>query len=427
VAAGAGVTVAAIRTPVEEAGSFGVIEADRRGRIQAFREKPSDPVGLPDAPHQVLASMGNYIFTTEALVRAVTTDAADEGSHHDIGGDIIPRMVAGGDAVVYDFGMNDVPGATDRDRGYWRDVGTLDSYYSANMDLISVQPVFNLYNMSWPIYSWNSAAPPAKLVFEDDHRRGQAFDSMLCAGTIVSGGTVRGSILSSDVRVHSGGLVEGSVILQGVQVGRGAVVRRAIIDKNVVIPPDASIGVNLDEEAARLIQFQQSYQAAAKMLQVAQSVMDTLLQDIRYALRVCVRMTFAALVRHRCDAGCFRRKAQHVQGVGNHRFVWLVRAIPFEHCEFRRMQRPALAIAEHAGEIEDLRFARCEQLLTGKFRRSVEIELAPFARGGAQLRLEGVQVELQQTLPFELVKRGTTASPSPPQNRANKPRHRAIA
>ena len=248
VASGAGVTVAAIRSAIEEAASFGVIEADEQGRIRAFREKPSDPVGLPDAPHQVLASMGNYIFTTEALIRAVTTDAADESSNHDIGGDIIPRMVAEGEAVVYDFGLNDVPGATDRDRGYWRDVGTLDSYYSANMDLISVHPVFNLYNMSWPIYSWNSAAPPAKLVFEDDQRRGQAFDSMLCAGTIVSGGTVRGSILSPDVTVHSGALVEGSVILQGVQVGRGAIVRQAIIDKNVVVPSEARIGVDLDED-----------------------------------------------------------------------------------------------------------------------------------------------------------------------------------
>ena len=251
VASGAGVTVAAIRSPIEEAGSFGVIEADAHGRIHAFREKPADPAGLPDAPHQVLASMGNYIFTTEALIRAVTTDAADEGSNHDVGGDIIPRMVAEGDAFVYDFELNDVPGATDRDRGYWRDVGTLDSYYSANMDLISVHPVFNLYNMSWPIYSWSAPAPPAKFVFEDGQRKGQAFNSMLCAGTIVSGGTVRGSILSPDVMVHSGALVEGSVILQGVQVGQGAVVRGAIIDKNVVIPPEATIGVDPDEDRQR--------------------------------------------------------------------------------------------------------------------------------------------------------------------------------
>src|SRR5258708_3445769 len=199
VASGAGVTVAAIRTPIEESASFGVIEADEHGRILAFREKPSNPAGLPDAPHQILASMGNYIFTTEALVRAVTTDAADESSNHDLGGDIIPRMVGDGEAVVYDFDTNEVPGATQRDRGYWRDVGTLDSYYAANMDLVSVHPVFNLYNRSWPIYSWSAAAPPAKFVFEDDKRKGQAFDSMLCAGPILSAGTVRGSTLSPDV------------------------------------------------------------------------------------------------------------------------------------------------------------------------------------------------------------------------------------
>ncbi len=251
IASEAGVTVAAIRSPIEEAGSFGVIEPDEHRNITAFREKPSDPVGLPDAPHQVLASMGNYVFSTEALIRAVTMDAADESSDHDIGGDIIPRMVAEGDARVYDFASNEVPGAMDRDRGYWRDVGTLDSYYSANMDLISVHPVFNLYNRSWPIYSWNEPAPPAKFVFDDDERRGQAFNSMLCAGAIVSGGTVRGSILSPEVVVHSGALVEGSVIMHGVQVGRGAVIRGAIIDKNVVVPEGARIGVDPDDDRRR--------------------------------------------------------------------------------------------------------------------------------------------------------------------------------
>ena len=251
VRSGAGVTVAAIRSPIEEAGSFGVIEADESARILAFREKPSDPVGLPDAPHQVLASMGNYIFSKGALIKAVTLDAADENSNHDIGGDIIPRMVAEGDARVYDFGDNEVPGATGRDRGYWRDVGTLDSYYSANMDLISVHPIFNLYNRSWPIYSWQEPAPPAKFVFDDDQRRGQAFNSMLCSGVIVSGGTVRGSILSPDVVVHSTAYVEGSVLLQGVQVGQGAHVQGAIIDKNVEVPPGAQIGLDPVADARR--------------------------------------------------------------------------------------------------------------------------------------------------------------------------------
>lgn len=244
IASGAGVTVAAIRSPIEESTSFGVIEADQNRRITAFREKPADAVGLPDAPHQVLASMGNYVFSTEALIRAVTLDAASEESNHDVGGDIIPGMVADGDARVYDFAANDVPGATDRDRGYWRDVGTMDSYYSANMDLISVHPVFNLYNGSWPIYSWHEPAPPAKFVFDDERRRGQAFDSMVCAGSIVAGGTVRGSILSPEVLVESGALVEGSVLFEGVRVGEGALVRNAILDKNVVVPPGCAIGLD---------------------------------------------------------------------------------------------------------------------------------------------------------------------------------------
>jgi glucose-1-phosphate adenylyltransferase len=251
VASGAGVTVAAIRKPIEEAGSFGVIEPGPDRRIQAFREKPSDPVGLPDAPDTVLASMGNYVFSTEALIRAVTLDAADESSNHDVGGDIIPRMVAEGDARVYDFAANVVPGATDRDRGYWRDVGTLDTYYAANMDLVSVHPVFNLYNRDWPIYAWNEPAPPAKFVFDDDQRRGQAFNSLVCAGTIIAGGTVRRSIVSPDVRVHAGAVIEDSVILQGVNVERGAVIRRAIIDKHVDVPPGTHIGVDLEADRKR--------------------------------------------------------------------------------------------------------------------------------------------------------------------------------
>ncbi len=249
IATGAGVTVAAIRSPIEESGSFGVIEADEHRTIKAFREKPSDPAGLPDSPKEILASMGNYVFSTDALVQAVTLDAADDASDHDVGGDIIPRMVAEGLARVYDFAANEVPGASDRDRGYWRDVGTLDAYYSANMDLISVHPVFNLYNSSWPIYSWQDPSPPAKFVFDDDLRRGQAINSMVCAGSIISGGTVRGSILSPEVFVDSGALVEGSVLLQGVRIGDGAVVRNTIIDKNVEVPSGARIGV--DPEADR--------------------------------------------------------------------------------------------------------------------------------------------------------------------------------
>src|SRR5919205_507630 len=179
VASGAGVTVAAIRVPIDQAYQFGVIETADNGRdIAAFREKPSDPKGLPDAPHQVYASMGNYVFSTEALITAVSADAADETSKHDIGGNIIPALVAQNDAQVYDFAANEVPGATPRDRGYWRDVGTIDAYFDAHMDLISVHPVFNMYNAEWPIHSWIEPLPAAKFIFDEDDRRGHALDSM---------------------------------------------------------------------------------------------------------------------------------------------------------------------------------------------------------------------------------------------------------
>lgn len=247
---GAGVTVAGIRVPLEQASGFGVIEPAADGHtIAAFREKPSDPVGLPDAPDQVYASMGIYVFQAETLVEAVTADAQDPRSVHDLGGSIIPRLVARGEAHVYDFSSNDVPGATERERGYWRDVGTLDAYYDAHMDLVSTVPVFNLYNLEWPIHSWPEPLPPAKFVIEEEGRTGQALSSMVSAGVIVSGGKVRRSVLSPGVRVHSYAEVEASVLLHNVDIGREAVVRRAILDKNVQVAEGASIGV--DPEADR--------------------------------------------------------------------------------------------------------------------------------------------------------------------------------
>jgi glucose-1-phosphate adenylyltransferase len=254
VASGAGVTVAGIRAPIDQADQFGVIEVADDGRaISAFREKPTDPHGLPDAPDQVFASMGNYVFRADTLIEAVSLDAKDEDSEHDLGGNIIPMLVEQREAEVYDFADNDVPGATDRDRAYWRDVGTLDAYYDAHMDLISVHPVFNLYNYRWPILTWHEPMPPAKFVFDTDGRRGTALDSMVSAGVIVAGGTVRRSILSPRVKVHAGALVEGSVLMHDVQVGPGAVVRSAIIDKNVAVPEGAQIGVDLHRDRERFV------------------------------------------------------------------------------------------------------------------------------------------------------------------------------
>ncbi|CAA9476437.1 MAG: Glucose-1-phosphate adenylyltransferase [uncultured Solirubrobacteraceae bacterium] len=252
VESGAGVTVAALRAPIEQADQFGVIEAGADGRtISAFREKPKDAVGLPDAPDQVYASMGNYVFDAEALIDAVCADADDEHSAHDMGGDIIPMLVQRGQANVYDFSRNEVPGATDRDRGYWRDVGTIDAFYDAHMDLTSVHPIFNLYNMAWPILTLPEPLPPAKFVFADEGRTGHALDSLVCSGVVVSGAEVRRSVLSPRVHLHTGAEIEGSVLFPGVDVGRGALVRNAVLDKDVVVEPGARIGVDPDVDRER--------------------------------------------------------------------------------------------------------------------------------------------------------------------------------
>jgi glucose-1-phosphate adenylyltransferase len=251
---GAAVTVAGIRAPLAEADQFGVIEPSSDGHtIASFREKPADAVGLADAPDQVYASMGIYVFTAKALIDAVTEDAADESSRHDLGGNVIPTLVSRGEAHVYDFQSNDVPGATEHERGYWRDVGTLDAYYDAHIDLVRTVPAFNLYNQDWPIYSWHENLPPAKFVGEEEGRTGRAVGSMVCAGVIVSGALVRRSILSPGVRVNSYAEIERSVLLHGVEVGRGAVIRNAILDKNVRVAEGAQIGVDLDRDRERFV------------------------------------------------------------------------------------------------------------------------------------------------------------------------------
>lgn len=249
VGVGAGVTVAAIPVPIAEASQFGVIAADADGRISEFLEKPADPPPMPGNPDMALASMGNYIFARDVLEKAVLADAEREDSRHDMGGDIIPALVADGSAYVYDFATNEIPGQDEHERGYWRDVGTIDAYYEASMDLTAIEPVFNFYNMDWPIHTWNSSDPPTKFVHDVEGRRGQAIDSVVANGVIVSGGTVRRSVVSPRVRVNSYSEVTDSVIFAGVRIGRGARVNRAIVDKGVDIPDGFEIGI--DPEADR--------------------------------------------------------------------------------------------------------------------------------------------------------------------------------
>jgi glucose-1-phosphate adenylyltransferase len=247
IASGAEATVAGIRVPRHEATAFGVIETAQDGhRIANFLEKPTEPPAVPDDPDVAYASMGNYVFTTSALVDVLRADAADSASVHDMGGSIVPMFVERGTANVYDFARNEVPGATDRDRGYWRDVGTLDSYHEAHMDLISVHPIFNLYNSEWPIITMPPSLPPAKFV-----ENGTARESMIDSGSIISGADVLRSVVSSDVRILGGSKVEGSVILPGVRIGRNAVVRNAILDKNVVVPDGAQVGVDPTVDRSR--------------------------------------------------------------------------------------------------------------------------------------------------------------------------------
>jgi glucose-1-phosphate adenylyltransferase len=251
IATGASLTVAGTRVLRSQASEFGIIEPGEGTRIDAFREKPTDIEGLADNPEQVFASMGNYVFTADALLDCVTTDAANEDSGHDVGGDIVKMFVAEGTAHFYDFGSNVVPGATERDQAYWRDVGTLDAYYSAHMDLISVHPIFNLYNWDWPIYTSGPPRPPAKFVFEGGSGTGQALDSMVSAGAIIAGGTVRRSVIAPGVFIDGHAQVDGSILMDDVRIGRGAIVRNTIIDKGVVVPPGARIGVDLGNDRRR--------------------------------------------------------------------------------------------------------------------------------------------------------------------------------
>ena len=238
-------TVAGIRVPRSEASAFGVIDASAESKINSFLEKPADPPGLPDSPDESFASMGNYVFTRKAFVEALNEDAAAD-TKHDMGGNIVPYFVDAGRAGVYDFTRHAVPGATAKDLNYWRDVGTIEAYHAAHMDLVSVNPEFNLYNRKWPIFTSQPQLPGAKFTL-----RGNAEDSIVSAGCIISGGDVDRSVLSPNVVVDKWAKVEESIIYPGCRIGRNAVVRRAILDKNVQVPDGVEIGVDPEHDKAR--------------------------------------------------------------------------------------------------------------------------------------------------------------------------------
>jgi glucose-1-phosphate adenylyltransferase len=247
------VTVATLPVRIEEASQYGVMEVDADWRLIGFEEKPKEPKSIPAEPDQALVSMGNYLFETELLLRAVEEDVPDAQSAHDFGRDILPRLVQEGRKVhAYDFRTNRIPTAQKgEEQSYWRDVGTIEAYYEANMDLRAVNPSFNLYNRNWPIRTVSYGDPPAKFVFDEEGRRGMALNSIVAEGTIISGSMVRGSVIGRNVRIHSYCLIEDTVIMNRVEVGRGCRIRRAIIDKNVSIPAGTEIGHNADKDRER--------------------------------------------------------------------------------------------------------------------------------------------------------------------------------
>jgi glucose-1-phosphate adenylyltransferase len=250
---GAELTVSAIPKAAHEASSFGIIEVDREWRIKGFEEKPKKPKHIPGRPNMALVSMGNYIFNTSVLLKVVTADAKKKDSKHDFGRDIIPSIRKKRRLFAYDFEKNKVPGMTPAEKGYWMDVGSLDAYWQASMDLVAVSPVFNLYNNEWPIRTYYHPCPPAKFVFADKERErvGIATDSIVSEGCIISGGQINRSILSPQVRINSYSYVTESILMEGVNVGRHAKIKRAIIDKYVDIPQGMEIGYNIKEDKKR--------------------------------------------------------------------------------------------------------------------------------------------------------------------------------
>jgi glucose-1-phosphate adenylyltransferase len=244
-------TIAAIPVPREMASEFGVIEIASNGRIIAFHEKNPNAPSMPGRPDMVLASMGNYIFSTGPLLRFLYEDGRSEESTHDFGRDILPQWVETGEVYAYDFATNRIPGDPIDSPVYWRDVGSIDAYYDANMDLRAVAPVLNLYNRQWPLRTSGYDDPPAKFTFDDEGRRGQAIDSVVSSGSILSGGMVRNSVLGRGVRVHAGAVIEDCVVFDNCNIGRRSQIKRAILDKNVVLPENTIIGYDLAADRKR--------------------------------------------------------------------------------------------------------------------------------------------------------------------------------
>lgn len=249
----AALTIAAIPIPIEEASEFGIIEVDDDWRCTGFVEKPKEkPKSIPGRPDMCLASMGNYIFTTEKLVSELKADAELENSNHDFGKNIIPKMLNDGERIyIYDFTTNEFSGMSPTEKGYWKDVGSIDSYWQANMDLLDYSPELNLYSEDWPLRTFNYNYPPAKFIWEEGDRIGMATNSMVSEGCIISGGSISRCVLSPKVRINSFANVTGSILMENVNIGRHAEIKKAIIDKNVDVPPYTRIGFNRDEDLAR--------------------------------------------------------------------------------------------------------------------------------------------------------------------------------
>ncbi len=246
-------TISAIPIPIEQAGEFGIIEVDDNWKLTGFQEKPQTmPKCIPGRPDMCLASMGNYIFETDILMHEVKEDAKNINSNHDFGKNIIPKMLQEGRRIyVYDFSQNEYTGMSNSERGYWRDVGSIDSYWQANMDLLNYQPELNLYCTDWPLRTYNYNFPPAKFIWEEGDRVGMATNSMVSEGCIISGGSISRCILSPSVKINSYANVTDSILMENVNVGRYCEIKKAIIDKNVNIPPYTKIGIDKEEDKKR--------------------------------------------------------------------------------------------------------------------------------------------------------------------------------